>query len=521
MKLKWILISVLLILLVAYVSGAPTTKSYNADTKTISLKSGQTTTTIQQISFTPSISSAEEVFKITTPLNVELKSFYNIRSSVSSGSSGMTGYEVYELVGGKWVTATTIHSGTYKFVYHKKAEVGHTSVQLIPSFSGVECPEFTWWDTDWLKRQTGTITNPSGSAGYEIKLDVTYDGDMQADFDDLRFVADDDTTELHYWIESKVDSTSAVVWIEAPASDTTFYMYYDNDAVSTTSSGEATFDFFDSFSGDAYNETDWTRNAGTATVSGGILAVTAGGSSWQGVYTDVSYGNNHATRARQKGATHASGNVASGFSNSINGGGGTHTADWYQAYTTTYVNYHYAKNNDGGSQSAAKSSDGTTYHTYDIIRNTTTSNLYKRDDSLEDTRTSSITAQSIPCVIQAYYSTSSIYTDWFLVRDYVYPEPTGSFGAEQPQVVAAFSANATTGCAPIYIGFTDSSTGSPTSWDWDFGDGTAHSSDQNPVHEYTTYGTFTVVLIASTAYMSDSETKTDYITLGQAPTTGF
>jgi PKD repeat protein len=47
--------------------------------------------------------------------------------------------------------------------------------------------------------------------------------------------------------------------------------------------------------------------------------------------------------------------------------------------------------------------------------------------------------------------------------------------------------------------FTDTSTNNPTSWQWDFGDGTfpGNRTQRNPVHQYTRAGTFTVVLRAS------------------------
>ena len=47
---------------------------------------------------------------------------------------------------------------------------------------------------------------------------------------------------------------------------------------------------------------------------------------------------------------------------------------------------------------------------------------------------------------------------------------------------------------PIYIQFTDISTGNPTSWFWDFGDGTT-SSEQNPVHPYPIPGNYKVCLV--------------------------
>lgn len=79
--------------------------------------------------------------------------------------------------------------------------------------------------------------------------------------------------------------------------------------------------------------------------------------------------------------------------------------------------------------------------------------------------------------------------------------------------VADFTADVTTGNADLTVNFTDTSTGSPTSWDWDFGDGTPHATTQNPTHIYTKAGLFTVILTATNGAGSDSETKTNYITV--------
>jgi PKD repeat protein len=80
---------------------------------------------------------------------------------------------------------------------------------------------------------------------------------------------------------------------------------------------------------------------------------------------------------------------------------------------------------------------------------------------------------------------------------------------------ANFSANITSGDAPLTVKFTDTSTGTPTKWTWDFGDGST-SIEQNPTHIYTTEGTYTVKLTVSNSLGSDSEEKTGYITVGSA-----
>jgi len=65
------------------------------------------------------------------------------------------------------------------------------------------------------------------------------------------------------------------------------------------------------------------------------------------------------------------------------------------------------------------------------------------------------------------------------------------------------------------VSFTDTSTpaGTVTSWDWDFGDGSSHSTDQNPTHMYLTSGLYTVTLLVHSGLESDTATRIDYITI--------
>lgn len=75
---------------------------------------------------------------------------------------------------------------------------------------------------------------------------------------------------------------------------------------------------------------------------------------------------------------------------------------------------------------------------------------------------------------------------------------------------ADFSATTVSGTAPLTVRFTDLSTGSPTTWVWDFGDGMI-SADQDPVHTYRQPGTYTVTMKAIGSGGSGSERKPDYI----------
>jgi PKD repeat protein len=71
--------------------------------------------------------------------------------------------------------------------------------------------------------------------------------------------------------------------------------------------------------------------------------------------------------------------------------------------------------------------------------------------------------------------------------------------------VANFRSNVTSGDAPLDIQFNDSSLNA-TGWDWDFGDGTKNSNEQNLMHTYSTAGNYTVNLTVSNANGTSSKT---------------
>ncbi|MFN8300126.1 MAG: PKD domain-containing protein [Chitinophagales bacterium] len=97
---------------------------------------------------------------------------------------------------------------------------------------------------------------------------------------------------------------------------------------------------------------------------------------------------------------------------------------------------------------------------------------------------------------------------------------TQSLGCQavSPLPVANFSATPTSSCTGI-IQFTDLSTGSPTTWLWNFGDGST-STQQNPSHLYGQNGTYTVTLTVTNSYGNNTKTLTSYITINKptAPT---
>ena len=126
--------------------------------------------------------------------------------------------------------------------------------------------------------------------------------------------------------------------------------------------------------------------------------------------------------------------------------------------------------------------------------------------------------------VQAWLDDPSSNFGWVLVID---SAPTGSAkrfnsrenstASSRPKLTIAYEADleeptADFSFSPAHPGpgnevrFNDESTGEPTSWLWDFGDGQT-SDQQNPTHTYTTSGSKTVTLVVSNSVGSDSVVK--------------
>lgn len=86
-------------------------------------------------------------------------------------------------------------------------------------------------------------------------------------------------------------------------------------------------------------------------------------------------------------------------------------------------------------------------------------------------------------------------------------------GTASPSLpVADFAGSPTSGEVSLTVGFTDSSSGSITSWSWDFGDDTT-SDQQHPSHAYHSNGKYTVKLTVTNSAGSNAHTRIDYVTV--------
>lgn len=156
--------------------------------------------------------------------------------------------------------------GTYNVWISARKKVNQNIDYQIKS-NGIWNIEMAWWDSDWARKKAYT-----GIGGNYSIINVTYDSDMQADFDDIRFLDSTESYELDYWRSSYVASSSAYFRVNTTGLSS-MYMYYKNAAASTTSNLSemyggnlvAFYDFEESASPSINRITEGLANNGTWT----------------------------------------------------------------------------------------------------------------------------------------------------------------------------------------------------------------------------------------------------------------
>jgi len=79
--------------------------------------------------------------------------------------------------------------------------------------------------------------------------------------------------------------------------------------------------------------------------------------------------------------------------------------------------------------------------------------------------------------------------------------------------IPRFTADVTSGASPLEVTFSNLSVGEDLTYEWDFGDGSTDSTDENPVHTFTGAGTYTVSLKATNTAGEVVFTEFNYITV--------
>lgn len=129
-----------------------------------------------------------------------------------------------------------------------------------------------WWNNSWnYKQQVSDLT------GEYPSFNITYNGNMNSDFSDLRFLNLSENDELNFTLREKVDGAWAYVTVDTN-NESSIYMYYGNPTALSTSSVNDTFlypsHYYDY---DAGNLSDQIHNAdlnnsGASETSGYVLS---------------------------------------------------------------------------------------------------------------------------------------------------------------------------------------------------------------------------------------------------------
>jgi len=114
------------------------------------------------------------------------------------------------------------------------------------------------------------------------------------------------------------------------------------------------------------------------------------------------------------------------------------------------------------------------------------------------------------------YSVNGVYNVYLTVTDAIGTTTSGAvpvYVTSNPIPLPNFIGSPTSGTAPLNVTFNDLTIGGKTGWNWTFGDGN-YSNIQNPVHNYTTNGQYTVTLVVANGSYSNYTTKVGYINVG-------
>jgi hypothetical protein len=310
-------------------------------------------------------------------------------------------------------------------------------VGLFPKI--IEVHADTWYNYSWNYRKSHVILASAGTAtGYQIKITCKYgsgtdsigivylNSHSQTDFDDIRFTDDDKTTLLDYWLESKIDSTTALFWVEVKdtlISDTIIYIYYGNSAVSSISNGNDTFIFFEHFT--SASETLSISGAGTFvrdTANSQMQWQSASGNAHATFNSNLT---NVATRSRMK------------FTNNLVFTGLTSRFgdenNWYhsliKSYYSKFALEKYVASSYASIGEVAFSSTINTWYIMDFgLFGSGTGNLNGWADSTNNIQSNNQLTTQTKQGLAVYYTTTgqSAYWDWLLLRQYVNPEPIHS-----------------------------------------------------------------------------------------------
>ena len=312
-----------------------------------------------------------------------------------------------------------------------------TEPNMVKDFAIAE----DWYNESWHWRKIVEITGVwGGGTDWQVRIPVTYDSNMQIDFDDIRFTDDNKTLLLDHWRESYNESTSAIFWVKVTeefdfGGPEYIYMYWGDSEVSDVSDGNATFLMYEDWTTESVRAAVWN----IVTADGGVT-YDAGGAS-HGTIAKFQADDGDAYRITSDYNTASP--IAVMFRSNLEEASAGNTARQGSGYDGAFA-FNLVQSADAGEKFYVFDDDGNEdsqamnvayfddWITFQITRDGTNSKLYA-DDALI------ATASCAPDIIATNPATSimvgddedDLYSDWVAVRKFDINIAFDSFGEEE------------------------------------------------------------------------------------------
>ena len=265
-----------------------------------------------------------------------------------------------------------------------------------------------YWNISFSTRKPITITTNGTSTptGSQVLLNISYESEMQADFNDTRFT-NSSHVEIPYWIESKVDSSYALVWVNLsdaitdPGSDT-IWMYYGNAGLSDGGDGDDTFSQYHGIASSSFLDSLIITPNNIVIEIMGKIPSTGNNNVWWGL--GKVQADNPSDGLIMKMYDWGSNPNASCYSFAYDNG----------ATTVRYTDHFLAEN---------------TYYRMTIKRFNTEAHYYFDNVEFMTAITTNLPDENIGLGMNANSGTG--YQEWSFIRKYIDNEPTPSYGTAQ------------------------------------------------------------------------------------------
>ena len=328
--------------------------------------------------------------------------------------------------------------GTKNIQSDERGLIKPNNIDWIPKIQGYSLDRWAWWNNSWTHRRPLNFRG-TNQTDFQIFVNVTYDSNMQTDFDDLRILNASENQELPYWIEYKSNSNYADVWFKGnftTVNQTQAYVYYGNPTASTTSNINSTMEDGDDFEGQAIetNKFRTTIPANQFTMgSRGVLNVSDDSTTTNGVISvkgfslpiiiefvmnrsDVS-GDVICGRTKTRSTNIANDESTNGYGYICQS---TNTANEYRSITTS------TSSSTTGSISGVNDN---AWHKFKM-NGTTSAISYVIDGTIKSTLTTNIPTGATNMSWQSGDSANDHYIDYYFVRKYNESDIIASLGSE-------------------------------------------------------------------------------------------